>query len=76
MNNLQKVMYSGISDGISPFLPPDFTKFMHFFADVKKFSHGSESPHFLIFSAKFEQRDGHGISRNSHGKNNGGKNFF
>ena len=41
---------------------------MPFFADIKRFSNGSECQHFRLFlqnvvNAKFIQRDGHGISK-------------
>ena len=61
------------SYGILQILPSNCIKFV-FFPTTKKLSVDVESPHFLTFSAKcceckIGKRDGHGQSRNGHGKN-------
>ena len=61
-----------ISHGILLNLPSNFIKFVCF-VTAKKFSRGLESLHFPMFSPKCREckigkRDGHGKSRNGHGK--------
>ena len=58
-----------IGHGMLPILP----QICMFFVTTKKLSSNLESPHFPMFSAKcreckIEKRDGHGKSRNGHGK--------
>ena len=62
-----------ISHGILPILLPNCTKFVLSLVATKKLSSDLESQHFQTFSAKrhklkIGQRDGHGKSRNGHGK--------
>ena len=62
-----------ISQGILQILPPNFTKFVYFFVTAKKLSSNLESLYFPTFSTKCREckigkRDGHGKSRNGHGK--------
>ena len=52
---------------------PNCYQICMFFVTVKKLSSNLESPHFPMFSAKcreckFGKRNGHGNSRNGHGK--------
>ena len=70
MNNLPEVMeFCDQSWNFTNFAP----KFVKNFVAAKKLSSNLESPHFPTFSAKccecrIGKRDGHGKSRNGHGK--------
>ena len=62
-----------ITHGILPILPPSFIKFVFYLVTTKKLSRDLESLHFLTYSAKrrkckIRKIDGHGKSRNYHGK--------
>ena len=73
MKNWPKVMEFVISHGI---LPLNFTIFCMIFVTAKKLNSNLESPHFPMFfrqiikcrKCKMGKRDGHGKSRNGHGK--------
>ena len=72
IKNGPKVMEFGISHGILPILPLNCTKFV-FFVTTKKLSYDLESLHFLMYSTKRHEckigkMNGHGKSRNGHGK--------
>ena len=57
------------SHGILPILSPHFTKFVRFLLQFTKSKVSKLFRKILnVPNAKFEQRDGHGKSRKSHGK--------
>ena len=57
-----------ISHGILPVFQPNCTKFVFFWSPLKKERSDLKSLHFPTSSRKRRKFDGHGQSRNGHGK--------